>query len=155
MRNYEKIEFFLREFESGKLRYEDGQLFRKGNFIKGTKKGKGKYLHIGTTKNYKHVYCSVHCLIFAYHHGIDELKKHETIDHINGDKYDNRIENLQGLTRFENSQKDSGGVLSIDDAKEIKRLLAEGLTSVEIAKRYSVSSTTISKIKRGLRFKYI
>jgi uncharacterized protein YerC len=81
--------------------------------------------------------------------------KHETIDHINGDKYDNQIDNLQGLTRFENSYKDSGGKLTVEDAKSIKKRLGEGENGSAIARDFGVSSTTISKIKRGLRFKSV
>lgn len=153
MRNYEKIEHFVNQMKEGSLIYKDGSLYRNGRKIEGSKNGKGNYLSIDTKKDMKKVRAFMHLVIFAYFHGIEELKKHETIDHTNGDKYDNRIENLQGMTRFENSQKDSGGKLSQEDARVIKQRLSEGETTVKLASDFGVSVTTISKIKRGLRFK--
>ena len=150
MRNYEHIEFLLNE-----LTYKDGEFYRKDRVIKQYRSSKGKYLTVEVRKDGKKYRAFSHILIFACHYGISELKKHETIDHINGDKYDNRIENLQGLSRFENSQKDSGGRLSMDDAKMIKTLLKEDFSVASIARRFDVSSTTIYKIKNGTRFRYI
>lgn len=150
MRNYDSIEFLLNE-----LMYENGEFYRNGVVVKQSKGGKGLYYRVQVRKGADRYSAFVHNLVFSYHYGISELKKHETIDHINGDKYDNRIENLQGLSLFENSQKDSGGKLSMGDAKMIKTLLKEGFSVVSIARRFDVSSTTISKIKNGTRFSYI
>jgi hypothetical protein len=150
MRNYEHIEFLLNE-----LMYKGGEFYRNGKVVKQSKSGKGLYYRVQVRKGESRYGAFVHNLVFAYHHGISELKKHETIDHINGDKYDNRIENLQGLSRFENSQKDSGGKLSMGDAKMIKTLLKEDFSVASIAKRFDVSETTIRKIKNGTRFRYI
>jgi hypothetical protein len=150
MRNHAHVSVLLNELE-----FKDGEFYRNGKLIRQCKAGKGKYLKVEIQKDGIRYRSFSHVLIFALHYGIDELKKHEAIDHINGDKYDNRIENLQGLTWFENSQKDSGGKLSTDDAKRIKFLLNEGFTGTAIAKSFGVSATTISKINRGLRFKNV
>lgn len=150
MRNYEHIELLLDELE-----YKDGEFYRKGKIVKPSKSGKGKYYRVQIRKDGTRYGAFVHNLVFAFQHGVDELKKHETIDHINGDKYDNRICNLQGLSRFENSQKDSGGKLSVEDAKMIKTLLNQGFSGSSIARKFGVSDVTIYKIKRGLRFKYV
>jgi hypothetical protein len=150
MRNYESIEMLLTELE-----YKNGEFYRNGKVMKQYKSGKGKYMYVEVGKNGKRYRSSVHCLVFALHHGIEELKKHETVDHMNGNKYDNRIENLQGLSRFENSQKDSGGKLSVEDARMIKILINNGVPLVRIAEKFGVSGVTISIIKRGLRFRYV
>jgi HNH endonuclease len=151
MRNYESVEYLLKE-----LTYKDGVFYRKdGSVPKPSKTGKGQYYAIAIRKDNKRYRSFVHVLVYALHHGIEELKKHETIDHINGDKYDNRIENLQGLNLLDNSQKDSGGKLTVEDAKMIKFLLNEGFTQTAIARVFGVSSNTISKIKTGKRWKTI
>ena len=157
MRNYENIKFFLKAIRLGEVYYDraSSQFYRNGRLMKQFKNGKGKYLYIEAQKNGTRYRTSVHCLLFALYRGINELMKHETIDHINGDKYDNRIENLQGLSRFENSQKDSNGKLSPEDAKMIKFLLEEGFANASIARVFEVSPTTISKIKNGKRFNWL
>jgi hypothetical protein len=150
MRNYESIEFLLKELE-----YIDGKFYRNGRLVKPYKGGKGGYARVEVRKDGKRYRAFVHNLVFAKHHGIEELKKHETVDHINANKDDNEIENLQGLTLLANSKKDSGGKLSLLDAKMIKVLIENDIPLATIARRFEVSSTTISKIKNGLRFKYI
>jgi hypothetical protein len=123
MRNYENIRILLEL-----TIYKDGQFYREGgSLIKPFKHGKGRYMYIEVIKSKVRYRASVHCLVFALHYGIEELMKHETIDHINGDKYDNQIDNLQGLTRFENSYKDSGGKLTV----EMQNLLRNGWVKVK------------------------
>lgn len=48
----------------------------------------------------------MHRLVFLYHHGYLP----EIIDHINGDKEDNRIENLRPVTKAQNSWNMKGWV---------------------------------------------
>lgn len=105
MRNYEAIEYVLSKFEDGTYRHEDGKIFRGDREVKGTKVGKGKYLSFNVTLNGSKVNPRFHNIIYALEHGIEELKKHETIDHVDGDKYNNRIENLEGCTSLDNSRR--------------------------------------------------
>lgn len=83
--------------------YKDGNLFRKQCFFKnkigsvaGSKKDKYCKIRINNTMFKTHV------LIYIYHHG--SIDKHNTIDHINRDKKDNRIENLRSVNIFIQSQ---------------------------------------------------
>ena len=80
------------------FRYEDGKLFRRSD---GKEMGcyspkHHRYARIGIDgENYK-----LHRIIFLYHRGYMP----KIIDHINGDRYDNRIENLREANTYQNRQ---------------------------------------------------
>ncbi len=81
--------------------YKDGGLYRKKsapNSSKGSRFGSVDYSkgYRRGRVNYKHI--TEHRLIYLYFYG--ELP--ETIDHINGDRLDNRIENLRKATASQN-----------------------------------------------------
>lgn len=54
-------------------------------------------------KKYRDKYCLEHHLIYFLNYGVVP-KENEVIHHINGDKHDNRIENLQLLTKQEHNK---------------------------------------------------
>lgn len=62
--------------------------------------GTGSYIRTHIRLNNKGYGMLVHRLIFCYHHGYFP----EFIDHINGIRSDNRIENLRATTKTENFQ---------------------------------------------------
>lgn len=107
MRNYEHIEEALKQFKNGSYKYEDGKIYsmKRKRFLKGTVKGKGKYLAFSIIHKGIRIKPAFHTVIYALHYGIDELKKHETIDHIDGDKYNNHIANLEGCSVHENNYR--------------------------------------------------
>jgi hypothetical protein len=85
-----------------RFEYRDGELYRKtsrGNRTAGTKVGciddKG---YIKTEIDNTHQV--VHRLIFMMHHGYMP----EMVDHVNGVRTDNRIENLRAANPYENSR---------------------------------------------------
>lgn len=81
-----------------KLRYKDGNLYWiKSGKIAGTPKGNG-YLML--TFNYVKLIC--HRVIWEMHNG--EIPAGFEIDHINGIRNDNRIENLRLVTRSINNK---------------------------------------------------
>lgn len=80
--------------------------------------------------------------------------------HENGIPTDNRICNLRYGTGTENIldvYKDGGRwrKLSTDDVEDIRFGLYCGITGVELASMYGVSSTTISRIKLGRNFGWL
>jgi len=80
------------------FKYEDGKLFRRSDDkLMGCHSTKHhKYVRIGIDgQNYK-----LHRIIFLYHKGYMP----KLIDHINGDRYDNRIENLREANTYQNRQ---------------------------------------------------
>ena len=78
--------------------YKDGQLFYKEN---------NEPIKVYNTKGHRYARMKIdqkeyklHRIIFLYHYGY--LPK--IIDHINGDRYDNRIENLREANTYQNRQ---------------------------------------------------
>lgn len=76
--------------------YEDGKLFRKSNGkeVICSKSKWHRYFRLGIQGK---VY-ALHRVIFLYHHGYMP----KITDHIDGDRYNNRIENLREVTQQQN-----------------------------------------------------
>lgn len=94
--------------------YKDGELFwkkaRKGINI-GDKTGGNKKHYKSLVIDGKRYY--VHRLIFMYHYGYFPAE----IDHIDGNKFNNKIENLRACTRQENAYNTK---LRFDNKSKIK-----------------------------------
>lgn len=91
------------------------------------------------------------------------------INHINGVKSDNRVENLEWCTQSENmkhaietglfvaarGERQANAKLKTTEVVEIKHLLASNESPVGISKIYKVSKQTILDIKRGITWKHV
>lgn len=91
-----------------------------------------------------------------------------TIDHIDGNKMNNKLSNLQLLTNEDNISKTHKGKskykgsqspmskLTEGDVKEIKKMLKnKNIKQIDIAKKYNVSKETITDIKQGKTWKHV
>jgi hypothetical protein len=123
------------------------------------KNNKG-YFQAMLSKNGQRKYMSVHRLVAQAF--IPNPENKPQVNHINGIKTDNRIENLEWCTQSENMihavntglqphsfGEKRGKSCKLSELKviEIKHKISQGVKLKDIAKEYSVNPVTISNIK--------
>ena len=102
---------------------------------------------------------------------IDNPEEKEEVNHIDGNKLNNTVENLEWCTRSENMKhahenklqhyssyvqlchRQKCGKFTEEDIEEVFRLRSEGLTHRQIAEKYGTSHTTIGSILNGESYK--
>lgn len=112
--------------------------------------------------HYFHIY--THRLVAQYFLlDWDETKQ---VNHLDGDKMNNAVSNLEMVTPTENvrhalrmglgisGERSVHAKLTYTDVLEIRRLLAEGFTGVSLSKSFKVSTAMISRIKTGKNWAY-
>lgn len=124
-------------------------------------KGHGGYSKVSLSRNNKRKTYAVHRIVATAF--VPMVNGKNEVNHINGDKRDNRADNLEWCTRAENEMhafrvlgKKPTAYWSSKPRKFARRLTDEQArairsddrTSREIAKEYGVSKTTISNIKK-------
>ncbi|MEH2203511.1 MAG: HNH endonuclease [Nostoc sp.] len=104
---------------------------------------------------------AVHRLVAAAF--IGECKNGDFVTHVNGDKLDNRVENLKYVSRKESNkstlrrgEKNHFAKLTDKTVRAIKRRIRDGGQSNEqVAADYSVSERTIRDIASGRTWKHL
>ena len=86
------------------------------------------------------------------------LRSDEVVHHVNGDKYDNRPDNLQVMSLAEHSRMhqsgENGTNAKLTEAQAREILLSTG-NNRDIAARYGVCVWTVGAIKRGTIWKHL
>lgn len=92
---------------------------------------------------------------------IGDRREGMELDHMNGNKYDNRAANLQYVSRSVNMGRAAAQGkykkrdLSPDDVREIRRLHGEKFGTTKIAKRFGISAPSVCDIVSLRTWKHV
>jgi len=165
--NHFAVNYFVRLLKEKKIIYKEGKLFKVWEANRGPlkvpkraeRKAKNGYLMLRTTtEETGSICCMAHRVIYTYFNG--PILAGLEINHINGKKDDNRIENLEMVTRSQNIRHAARtglweplkgtdhplGKLSDDDVRKIRRMSARGFTNAKLSKIFGVGPDQISRI---------
>lgn len=105
----------------------------------------------------------VHRLVWESAHG--PLPDGSVVDHINGDKSDNRIANLEAVSHSENMRRaghaglmargERSGVARLRDSDVLAIRSDSGITDTEWAKRLHVARSTVSNARTGRAWRHL
>ena len=172
----EHVSFFVKKIEDGELTFREGELVRVGNsrtkkpFKRAGRVTSKGYIQINGTKNGEKITITAHRLVWAFHHGIENLKPDMQINHKNGIKSDNRIENLElvtpsenmrhaymtGLKKGQSGERNPDSRLTEKQVLMIKILAEQGcFTDRELGFQFGVSNVNIKHIKSGKTWSHI
>lgn len=177
-RNLDKLKPFIKAYNSGEIIYSNGALYRtvrKLNQFTTIDLEEPELMRSDSVRGYYRVKysgvsCYEHLVIYAIFNGIDSLSEFECIDHIDADKKNNCISNLEGVSISENNKraKDNGllvvknGVengnskLNDDIVREIRDYWnKKEFTITELANKYNVGTTTISNVVNRKRWNHV
>ena len=174
-----EFENFYEVSSSGKIKSLARTIIRKdGKPLKIKEKilkavaNKGGYPNVILYKPGKYCWSTVHALVaraFLHHQGMDigGCKNQIGVNHKDGDKTNNHVENLEYITNADNviharkhgllcvqGSKNGRAKLSENDVGPIKNLYSKGATQQELAQKFGVCQTTISKIICGTTWKH-
>ena len=152
----------------GRLRSVDREVIAKNGtvrrfkgIIRKTKKNNRDYIMASLSLNDKDKTVLIHRMVaLAFLPNIDNLPE---VNHIDGDKNNNRVDNLEWMTSKENQTHARNNGLSIqngensvnakltnEQANEIRSLWNnEGVSRIELSKKFNVSISVVARILRN------
>ena|SRR5699024_1397809 len=168
----ERMKLFLGLVDSGEFIYKDGNFYRR---LKLT--GKLKQLGTNNTGGYRQLTKTIngveynileHRLVYCHFNKMDLFPSNKTINHKNGIKTDNRIENLEmvsqsdnlvhayknGLRSAKKGENNPSSKLTEKDIRKIIGLFGEKSVK-ELSDEYGVSTTVLYRIKSNESWKHI
>lgn len=114
----------------------------------------GGYLAVSWKYQGRSITVYKHRVIWIAAHGVPPFNLGLTVDHINGDKTDNRIANLQLLTGDENTQKTNRKLTAVQ-IREIRRRAAAGESRASLARGFGVSEYAIHRVVHKISYKEV
>ena len=148
-------------FEDYKITDEGFIISYKGSYprVKRPFVDRDGYLRVTLSINGKQKKFYVHRLVAMQY--IPNTENKPEVNHINGNKKDNRVCNLEWVTGRENTQKsyDNGQQIALGKAKLTREQVLEirenkdNLNREQLAKKYKVSCSCIQHIRRGRTWK--
>ncbi len=140
---------------------QDGKIFslKSNRFLKHFHDAQG-YCYIECYENKTKSRFSVHRLVaFAF---IPNPENKPEVNHIDGDKSNNKVSNLEWVTAKENMRhaiitglRDTGNALTDEQVHAICKQLCDGVRVIDIARMYGVDRAIISCIKNKKTYEYI
>lgn len=138
----------------------------KGNLLNASKSSSG-YMIIGFYGDKQQKTTSVHRAVVETFVG--EIPKNKNIDHIDGIKHNNKLSNLEIVTRSENQKRayklglvtgckgasNGGSILTNAQIFEIYDMVIDGKSNDEIGTHYRVHPRYISLIRHGKRWGHL
>jgi len=122
------------------------------------------YLAVNFYRAGKQYLCLTHRIIWIYYNG--EIPPDLQVNHKNGIKTDNRLENMELVTASENirhafrigllsahkGEDSASAKLKTKDVEKIRELRKKGVKLTEIANIYNISFQHVSNIAKGKRW---
>jgi hypothetical protein len=145
---------------------EEGNVYDKNKIVKSLNKNT-KYYRVYKRINGKFLNLEVHRLMVETF--IGEIPKGMQVNHINGDKYDNKLSNLEivtplenmqhahrtGLIKYRKGEDNAQAKLKETEVIYIYELIKQFKSNEYIAKELDIKPKLVSLIRNGARWKHI
>jgi hypothetical protein len=157
-------ETFYQVSNFGNVKSLGNEFTRKERLLKPSLQSKG-YLTVVLQKNATRKMVLIHRLVAE--HFIDNSESKPQVNHINGDKTHNIVENLEWVSHRENldhaiknnltlkGEENRNSKLKDVDVIKIHSLLQKGTTTKELSESYNVSYSTIDSIRTNRYWKHL
>lgn len=139
-----------------------GSVKRDNKLLKACKAGQGNYLKVSLHNKEKVKQIYIHRLVAI--HFLENPKNKYSVNHKDGDRYNNRVDNLEWATgseqnnhAYSNKLKLPGENCNFSKLKEyqVLEIFYSNKSQKDIALEYNISQPTVSFIKRKITWKHL